>query len=246
MQPPTCRNAPLEETAAALQRTNKGIQASSDLAQQTNTEVGLARQNATRNRQIVETAGEAMAQIRASFAEVENITHIIQNIAFQTNILALNAGVEATRAGEAGKGFGVVATEVRALAQRSSEAVTAIQELMAKSADCIANGAQQVGLSSTALRDMIEIIDRVGQRVEQLAETTRAQALNIDEVDSALSSLERDTQQNAAMAEQSSAASDLLMQEVSRLTDRTALFTQQGREDHRRAGGAIVELRRAG
>jgi methyl-accepting chemotaxis protein len=238
--------ATLEETAAALQRTNKGIQSSSDLAQQTNTEVALARQNATRNRQIVETAGEAMAQIRASFAEVENITNIIQNIAFQTNILALNAGVEATRAGEAGKGFGVVATEVRALAQRSSEAVTAIQELMAKSADCIANGAQQVGLSGTALRDMIEIIDRVGQRVEQLAETSRVQALNIDEVDNALSSLERDTQQNAAMAEQSSAASDLLKQEVSRLTDRTALFTQQEQHDARHARSAPVEWRRAG
>jgi methyl-accepting chemotaxis protein len=216
--------ATLEETAAALQRTNKGIQASAELAQETDAEVALARQNATRNRDIVETAVQAMHQIQASFAEVENITHIIQNIAFQTNILALNAGVEATRAGEAGKGFGVVATEVRALAQRSSEAVTGIQQLMAKSGESIARGSQQVASSGNALREMIEIIDRVSERVEKLAASSRVQAVHLNEVDTALSDLERDTQQNAAMAEELSAASAMLGQEVNRLTERTALF----------------------
>lgn len=235
--------ATLEETAAALQRTNKGIQSSSDLAQETNTEVALARQNATRNREIVETAVEAMAQIQASFSEVENITNIIQNIAFQTNILALNAGVEATRAGEAGRGFGVVATEVRALAQRSSEAVTAIQQLMTKSAASIANGSQQVVSSGNALRDMIEIIDRVSQRVEKLAAASRVQAAHLNEVDAAISDLERDTQQNAAMAEQSSAASELLRQEVNRLTERTALFTRSESDEPVRGPAAPVDLR---
>lgn len=217
--------ATLEETAAALQRTNKGIQSSATVAQEANAEVVLARGNATNNRQIVETAIAAMDQIQASFAEVENITQIIQNMSFQTNILALNAGVEATRAGEAGKGFGVVATEVRALAQRSSEAVTAIQQLMAKSAESVKNGSQQVASSGSALREMIAIIDRVAERVEQLAEASKLQAINLNEVDDAISNLDRDTQQNAAMAEQSSAASELLKQEVGRLTEQTALFS---------------------
>ncbi len=216
--------ATLEETAAALQRTNTDIQSSSALAQQTHAEVALARQNATRNREIVETAVGAMAEIENSFAEVSSITNLIQNIAFQTNILALNAGVEATRAGEAGKGFIVVANEVRALAQRSSEAVTAIQQLMAKSGEKITNGSQQVSSSGHALREMIEIIDRVSRRVEMLAASSSAQAKHLNEVDTAVSHLERDTQQNAAMAEQSSAASELLRQEVTRLTQRTALF----------------------
>ncbi len=232
--------ATLEETAAALQRTNKGIQSSSELAQQTNAEVALARQNATSNRQIVETAIEAMAQIQTSFAEVANITDLIQNIAFQTNILALNAGVEATRAGEAGKGFIVVANEVRALAQRSSEAVTAIQQLMARSGESIANGSQQVASSGNALREMIAIIDRVSQRVEDLAAASSAQARHLDEVDAAVSALERDTQQNAAMAQQSSAASELLRQEVTRLTQRTAVFTRTAPAS---AESAPVDLR---
>lgn len=232
--------ATLEETAAALQRTNKGIQSSSELAQQTNAEVALARQNATSNRQIVETAIEAMAQIQTSFAEVANITDLIQNIAFQTNILALNAGVEATRAGEAGKGFIVVANEVRALAQRSSEAVTAIQQLMARSGESIANGSQQVASSGNALREMIAIIDRVSQRVEDLAAASSAQARHLDEVDAAVSALERDTQQNAAMAQESSAASELLRQEVTRLTQRTAVFTRTAPAS---AESAPVDLR---
>jgi methyl-accepting chemotaxis protein len=218
--------ATLEETAAALQRTNKDIQLSSELTQETNNEVALARQNATRNRQIVENAVEAMGQIQSSFAEVENITNLIQNIAFQTNILALNAGVEATRAGEAGKGFGVVANEVRALAQRSSEAVTAIQQLMTRSAQSIANGSQQVVSSGNALREMIEIIDRVSQRVEKLAATSSVQAGHLNEVDTAIAELERYTQQNAAMAEQTSAASELLRSEVDRLSAQTAKFAR--------------------
>lgn len=216
--------ATLEETAAALQRTNKDIQTSSELAQETHAEIALARQNATRNQEIVETAVGAMAEIESSFDEVASITSLIQNIAFQTNILALNAGVEATRAGEAGKGFIVVANEVRALAQRSSEAVTAIQQLMAKSGEKIANGTRQVSSSGHALHEMIEIIDRVRQRVEMLAASSSAQAMRLNEVDRAVANLDRDTQQNAAMAEQSSAASELLRQEVNRLTQRTALF----------------------
>lgn len=238
--------AVLEETAAALQRTNKGIQSSSALAQETNTEVARTRSNATHNREIVETAVEAMEQIQVSFAEVESITNMIQNIAFQTNILALNAGVEATRAGEAGKGFGVVATEVRALAQRSSEAVTSIQELMAKSREKIEHGAHQVAASGHALRDMIEMIDRVSQLVEELAASSRVQAENLNEVDAALSGLERDTQQNAAMAEESSAASGLLTEEVRRLNERTAIFVQTPSDAQVPHSGEVTPLRRYG
>lgn len=238
--------ATLEETAAALQRTNSGVQASSDLAQQANDEVALARQNATQNREVVESAVEAMEHIKISFSEVTNITALIQNIAFQTNILALNAGVEATRAGEAGKGFIVVANEVRALAQRSSEAVTAIQELMAKSAESIADGSQRVVSSGTALKEMIEIIDRVGERVEKLAAASRVQAVNLDEVNAAVSALERDTQQNAAMAEQSSAASELLRQEVARLTGRTAVFTRSPVQSWSQVGESPQTLRMYG
>jgi methyl-accepting chemotaxis protein len=235
--------ATLEETAAALQRTNKDIQLSTQLTQETNAEVALARQNATRNRQIVETAVEAMGQIQSSFAEVANITNLIQNIAFQTNILALNAGVEATRAGEAGKGFGVVANEVRALAQRSSEAVTAIQQLMARSAESIANGSQQVASSGNALREMIEIIDRVSQRVEKLAASSSVQAGNLNEVDAAIADLERYTQQNAAMAEETSAASELLRHEVTRLSAQTALFAGAQGSAEERDRDAPVDLR---
>ena len=238
--------ATLEETAAALQRTNSGIQASSTLAQETNTEVALARQNVTRNRELVETAVEAMGQIQASFAEVSNITALIQNIAFQTNILALNAGVEATRAGEAGKGFIVVANEVRALAQRSSEAVTAIQGLMTKSAGSITEGSQRVASSGNALKEMIEIIDRVSDRVEQLAASSKVQADHLNEVNAAVSELERDTQQNAAMAEQSSAASELLKQEVTRLNERTAMFSRSSGMPLEDDALSLMEWRRYG
>jgi methyl-accepting chemotaxis protein len=235
--------ATLEETVAALQRANSGIQSSAQLAQDTNTEVALARQNATTNRQIVEDAVDAMHQIQVAFAEVTKITDIIQNIAFQTNILALNAGVEAVRAGEAGKGFGVVATEVRALAQRSSEAVSSIQQLMSQSGARIEHGVDQVAASGSALREMIAIIDRVSERIGDLAAASLAQADELNEIDAAISSLERDTHQNAAMAEQSSAASGLLSQEVMRLAEKTALFRDDG--GAQTVANPAVRLRRA-
>ena len=216
--------ATLEETAAALERTTRGITQSAEKAQQTNKEIAFTRQLASENGAVVDSAIEAMERIQSSFAEVEQITHMIQNIAFQTNILALNAGVEATRAGEAGKGFGVVATEVRALAQRSSEAVTSIQELMAKSAENIASGSQQVMASGTALRDMIGKIDAVSKSVAELAEASKNQASGLSEVNDAVADLDMSTQQNAAMAEQSSAASNQLNSEAQNLVRKTALF----------------------
>ncbi len=216
--------ATLEETTAALKRTNKGIQASAAMAKETNEEVAKTRETASQNRKVVEAAVAAMGQIQSSFAEVEKISNMIHDIAFQTNILALNAGVEATRAGEAGKGFGVVATEVRALAQRSSDAVTEIQQLMTKSSENIAEGSQQVTASGDALKYMIASIDTVSERVAELARASVEQADGLNEVDAALSELDIATQQNAAMAEESSAASDLLTQEVNKLKQRTAVF----------------------
>lgn len=241
--------ATLEETAAALTKTSKGIKASAEKAQETNAEVAKTRQVALDNGKIVDSAVNAMEQIQASFAEVEQITHMIQSIAFQTNILALNAGVEATRAGEAGKGFGVVATEVRALAQRSSESVTSIQELMAKSAQNIERGANEVGATGAALRDMIGMIDTVSRSVAELAEASSAQADGLNEVNQAVADLDLSTQQNAAMAEQSSAASNQLNGEVQNLNQKAAIFIKHKEMSeasaHSDTGGHPPELRMA-
>ncbi|MEM1196430.1 MAG: nitrate- and nitrite sensing domain-containing protein [Pseudomonadota bacterium] len=239
----TIQASTLEETAAALQRTNTGIQESAQLAQTTNTEVAQTRADALENGKIVKSAVDAMDEIKSSFAEVEKITNMIQDIAFQTNILALNAGVEATRAGEAGKGFGVVATEVRALAQRSSEAVTEIQQLMARSGEKIAHGSDQVTASGDALSGMIEKIDRISERVAELASASGSQAEGLNEVNASLRELERATQQNAAMAEESSAASNMLNTEVRKLNERTSVFVRNGAANAANSEGTLTDLR---
>ncbi len=220
----TRQAATIEEAASALKTSVEGLKLNAEKAQSTNALVAQARQSASENGRIVESAVQAMEQIEASFAEVEQITQMIQAIAFQTNILALNAGVEATRAGEAGRGFSVVATEVRALAQRSSEAVTSIQALMTKSSERISTGSQQVMASGEALRDMIETIDGVGQNVSDMAAAYLDQAEGLSEVSSAVSALDMDTQRNAEMAEESSRASGQLHHEVERLTQTAAVF----------------------
>ncbi|MEM7779856.1 MAG: methyl-accepting chemotaxis protein [Pseudomonadota bacterium] len=231
--------ATLEEAASALQDTTVGIQTSAQKADETNSAASKARENAAQNGQLVEVAMEAMDQIRSSFTEVEQITKMIQDIAFQTNILALNAGVEATRAGEAGKGFGVVASEVRALAQRSSEAVTAIQDLMGSSAQSIEHGYEQVSASASALRTMIEMIDTISDNVSELADASVRHAQGLAEVNGSVANLDKATQQNAAMAEQSSAASAQLAEQVRALRLATAIFTRKQPSD---GEGAPVDL----
>jgi methyl-accepting chemotaxis protein len=233
----------LEEAAAALRRTTLGVQDSATLSQDANREVARAREAAAENGKVVQSTVSAMEQIQQSFAEVQQITAMIQNIAFQTNILALNAGVEATRAGEAGKGFAVVANEVRALAQRSSEAVTSIQQLMTRSAENIAHGSEQVTASGSALKDMIAMIDTVSRRICELASASQGHAEALGEVNAAIAELDTATQQNAAMAEQSSAASRVMSDEVRKLNDTVAIFVRHdaGRPDE--TGDDPVELR---
>lgn len=123
-----CQAATLEEAAAALKRTTQGVQSSAELAQDTNEQVAKTRQAAAENGEIVKSAVEAMDQIQSSFAEVEQITNMIQDIAFQTNILALNAGVEATRAGEAGKRQVVVRADVWSESDEADPVLAAVAQ----------------------------------------------------------------------------------------------------------------------
>ncbi|MGA7118913.1 MAG: methyl-accepting chemotaxis protein, partial [Polyangiaceae bacterium] len=125
--------ASLEETAASLEEISSTVKQNADNARQAAQLASGARDAAERGGQVVESAVSAMTEITKSSKKIADIITTIDEIAFQTNLLALNAAVEAARAGEQGRGFGVVAAEVRTLAQRTASAAKEIRVLIADS-----------------------------------------------------------------------------------------------------------------
>ena len=181
----------------------------------------LAAENGAK---VVNQAVAAMAGIAKSSTEIGKIIGVIDEIAFQTNLLALNAGVEAARAGEAGRGFAVVASEVRALAQRSAQAAREIKTLVNASSVQVENGVTLVSRSGEALQRIIAEVAQINGIVAGIAASAREQASGLAQVNSAVEEMDKSTQQNATMVEQSTRASGALAQERSRLTALVAQF----------------------
>jgi len=206
--------ASLEQTAASVDELTRTVRETAERAQRADATVAAARKDAEKGGQVVRQTKGAMEQIESSSKQMSQIIGVIDEIAFQTNLLALNAGVEAARAGEAGKGFAVVASEVRTLAQRSAEAAKTIKSLISASSDHVRSGVSLVENTSEVLIRIVEAFTEVSALVSTMATAAKGQATSIAEVNVAVGHLDQMTQQNAAMVEESSAASASLAREA--------------------------------
>ena len=216
--------ASVEETAAALEEITTTVKDSTRRAEEVGSLVARTRQGAEKSGEVVRRAVTAMQGIEKSSHEISNIIGVIDDIAFQTNLLALNAGVEAARAGEAGKGFAVVAQEVRELAQRSASAAKEIGGLIATSAAEVATGTRFVGETGDALMEISRHIVSLSDEVELIATAAREQATSLQEVNASVNSMDQMTQRNAAMVEETNAATRQLAQEADMLMDLVGRF----------------------
>ena len=210
--------ASIEETAAALDQITATVRKTAEGAVEARSVVGTAKGDAQRSGTVVHEAVTAMQAIESSSKKIENIIGVIDEIAFQTNLLALNAGVEAARAGDAGRGFAVVATEVRALAQRSADAAKEIKALISASGEQVGSGVRLVGLTGEALTRIVGHVDQMSGLMAEIASAAQEQATGLGQVNSAVNQMDKVTQQNAAMVEQSTAASHSLAGEAEELT----------------------------
>ncbi len=216
--------ATLEETAAALNELTVSVASAAEGAGQANDIAGSTNGKAETSRKVVDEAVSAMTEIEESSKRIGRIIDVIDDIAFQTNLLALNAGVEAARAGDAGKGFAVVASEVRALAQRSSEAAREINGLISTSNGQVERGAKLVGDAGAALQDIIESVAEIAKNVGEISTSAREQATGINEINAATGQLDSTMQKNAAMTEETTGATQVLMDESRKLRDRVQRF----------------------
>jgi len=216
--------AAVEETAAALEEITTTVRDSTRRAQEAGQIVSRAKAGAEQSGDVVRRAVVAMEQIAKSANEISNIIGVIDEIAFQTNLLALNAGVEAARAGEAGKGFAVVAQEVRELAQRSASAAKEIKALITTSNDQVQQGVQLVGDTGKALATIVSEVQEINRHVVSIVESAQEQSSGLQQINTAVNQMDQDTQKNAAMVEETNAASHSLAKEVASLNDLLAQF----------------------
>ena len=216
--------ASLEETAAALDQITTTMRKTAEGAVAAQGVVASAKTEAERGEGVVKDAVSAMNEIEKSAREIGQIIGVIDEIAFQTNLLALNAGVEAARAGDAGRGFAVVASEVRALAQRSAEAAKEIKGLIGTSTLHVGRGVTLVRETGRALVHILDQVTRINGAVSEIAASAQEQASGLAQVNTAINQMDQVTQQNAAMVEQSTAASHSLAQDTAELERLTARF----------------------
>ena len=224
-------SARTEQTAADLERSASSMDELSSTVGHTSENTAEASQVARHNAEVATTGGRVMHEvvdtmdgIRHSSAKIADIIGTIDGIAFQTNILALNAAVEAARAGEQGRGFAVVATEVRTLAQRSAGAAREIKELIGSSVEQIRSGTDVVRKAGTTIDEIVGASLRLDKLLGEIATSAREQNLGINQIGTAVQDLDRMTQQNAALVEQTAAAAAAMSEQAATLAEEVSRF----------------------
>ena len=223
----------LEQTAASMEELSSTVKQNADSARQANQLAMNASTVAVSGGEVVGQVVETMKGINDASRKISDIISVIDGIAFQTNILALNAAVEAARAGEQGRGFAVVASEVRSLAGRSAEAAREIKTLISDSVEKVGVGTAQVTQAGATMQEIVTSIQRVADIVGEIASASREQSTGIAQINQAVTQLDGVTQQNAALVEETSAASSALQEQARELASLAASF----KLDQHGAGG---------
>ncbi|MEO5337025.1 MAG: methyl-accepting chemotaxis protein [Magnetospirillum sp. WYHS-4] len=216
--------ASLEKTASAMEELSATVRQNAENSQQANQLALAARATADESGSVMKDSVEAMRTIEESSDKISEIVSMIDEIAFQTNLLALNAAVEAARAGDAGKGFAVVATEVRSLAQRTSQASREIKDLILASNHQVKQGVDLVNGVGRKLGDIVVQVKKVTDIVAEIASASREQAIGLDEINQAMSQMDDMTQRNAALVEETSASAESLKHQAEELVRMVAFF----------------------
>ena len=217
--------ASLEETSASLEEITAAVRQSADNANQASQLAASSKDSALQGQDVVTNAITAMSEINAASAKISDIISTIDEIAFQTNLLAVNAAVEAARAGDEGRGFAVVASEVRSLAQRSAVAAKEIKVLIQDSLRKVDAGSGLVNRSGETLHGIVGSVKRVTDIVGEIAAASGEQSTGIEQVNTAMTQMDQVTQANSAQTEELSATAQSLSEQAAQLMELVGTFT---------------------
>ncbi|WP_332880232.1 methyl-accepting chemotaxis protein [Oxalobacter vibrioformis] len=216
--------AALEETAASIEQLTATVRQNADNARQASQLAMTATDVATKGGEVVAQVVDTMDAINESSNRIVDIISVIDSIAFQTNILALNAAVEAARAGEQGRGFAVVATEVRSLAQRSATAAREIQGLINDSVEKVSSGSKLVHDAGVTIEEVVSSVKRVNDIIGEITIASQEQNQGIGQVNEAVTQMDVNTQQNAALVQQAASTSARMENQVQHLVEVVSIF----------------------
>ncbi|WP_419767441.1 methyl-accepting chemotaxis protein [Arcobacter sp.] len=192
--------ASLEETAAAIEEITSNIASSAENILQMVSFANKVSKSAIDGENLANKTTISMDSINNEVMAISEAITVVDQIAFQTNILSLNAAVEAATAGEAGKGFAVVAAEVRNLASRSADAAKEIKELVEK-ATVKANEGKNI--SNQMINGYAELKENITQTLGLISNveiSSKEQRMGIEQINDAVATLDQQTQKNASVA----------------------------------------------
>lgn len=214
----------IEELNASIDMINQQTGSNADRASQANRLSKTTKGNATLCNSDMKQMLESMKEIETSTINIAKVNKVIEDIAFQTNLLSLNAAVEAARAGAFGKGFAVVAEEVRNLAARSQNSVKETTALIEDSITKVNEGTKIAVTTAKSLETIVSNINDVSSIIDEIAISSKEQSISINDINSSLNQISHVVQSNSAISEESASAASQMANQLSGLENAISVF----------------------